>query len=52
MESEQRIAVLPFANMSPNESDGYFADGLTEELIDRLSQVKGLEVIARTSAMS
>ena len=38
--------------MSPNPSDEYFADGLTEELIDRLSQVKGLEVIARTSVMT
>jgi TolB-like protein len=49
---KNRIAILPFANMSPDPADEYFADGLTEELIDRLAQVKELEVIARTSVMS
>ena len=47
-----RVAVLPFANMSPDPNDEYFADGMTEELIDRLAQMKGIEVIARTSVMS
>src|SRR5579863_108499 len=47
-----RIAVLPFANMSPDPNDEYFADGMTEELIDRLAQLKQLKVIARTSIMS
>jgi TolB-like protein/Flp pilus assembly protein TadD len=47
-----RVAVLPFANMSPDANDEYFADGMTEELIDRLAQVKGIEVIARTSVMN
>jgi adenylate cyclase len=47
-----RVAVLPFANMSPDPNDEYFADGMTEELIDRLAHVKGIEVIARTSVMS
>ena len=48
----KRVAILPFANMSPDPADEYFADGMTEELIDRLAQVKQLKVIARTSVMS
>ena len=47
-----RIAVLPFVNTSANANDEYFADGITEELISRLSRVEGLEVIAHTSSAS
>jgi adenylate cyclase len=47
----RRIAVLPFANMSPDPNDEYFADGMTEELITSLSGVSELVVIARTSIM-
>ncbi|MGA8542234.1 MAG: adenylate/guanylate cyclase domain-containing protein [Thermoplasmata archaeon] len=47
----RQLAVLPLANISPDAADGYFADGLTEELISTLSQVRGLSVIARTSVM-
>lgn len=47
-----RIAVLPFNRLSAAPEDEYFADGLTEEVISRLSRVEGLEVIARTSSMT
>ena len=46
-----RVAVLPFANMSPDPNDSYFADGITEEIISTLSGVSGLNVISRTSVM-
>ena len=44
------IAVLPFVNMSSNAEDGYFADGLTEELTQKLAGIRGLKVAGRTSA--
>jgi TolB-like protein len=47
----RRVAVLPFANISTDEADEYFADGMTEELISRLSKFGQLRVIARTSIM-
>jgi len=46
-----RIAVLPFANMSPDPNDQYFADGITEEIISIVSGISGLSVISRTSVM-
>jgi eukaryotic-like serine/threonine-protein kinase len=44
------LAVLPFVNMSANTSDQYFSDGLADELINDLSRVQGLRVMARASS--
>jgi TolB-like protein len=46
------IAVLPFAHLSSDPDDEYFCDGLAEELINALSRVDDLKVVARTSAFS
>jgi len=46
-----RIAILPFANLSPSPGDEYFADGLTDEIISTVSGITGLSVISRTSVM-
>ena len=48
---KSRIAVLPFIDLSAEGDSAYFADGMTEELIAQLSQIRGLTVIARTSVM-
>ena len=50
--SDASIAVLPFANMSDDDSNGYFADGLTEEIISMLAETPGLKVPARTSSFA
>jgi len=47
----ERVAVLPFTNISMDPADEYLADGMTEEMISSVSKVKGLRVIARTSVM-
>jgi adenylate cyclase len=46
------IAVLPFVNMSGDEENEYFAEGLAEELLNVLSKIDGLRVASRTSAFS
>src|SRR5438046_9912879 len=48
----RRIAVLSFTNISPYPNDEYLADGMTEEMINKLSEASDLKVIARTSIMN
>lgn len=43
------IAVLPFLNLGEDASDEYFGDGLTEDISTDLSQIRGLDVVPRTS---
>ncbi len=50
--STKSVAVLPFVDMSERHDQEYFSDGLTEELIDRLTQIPQLRVPARTSSFS
>ena len=47
---EKTIAVLPFANLSADQEQAYFADGITEEILNSLTRLRGLQVTARTSS--
>jgi adenylate cyclase len=49
---EKSIAVLPFVNMSGDEENEYFSDGLTEELLNSLTRIKDLKVTGRTSSFA
>jgi len=46
------VAVLPFADMSPQKDQEFFADGIAEEILNALANVKGLHVTGRTSSFS
>ena len=52
MNYQKSIAVLPFVNMSNDIDNDYFCDGITEEIINALTTVNGLKVIARTSSFA
>lgn len=47
-----RLAVLPFVNLSADPENEYFSDGITEELLNSLTKVEGLQVTSRTSAFA
>ena len=49
---DKSIAVLPFSDMSPNQQQEYFADGLAEEVLNSLAKINELQVTSRTSAFS
>jgi TolB-like protein/tetratricopeptide (TPR) repeat protein len=50
--AQPSIAVLPFVNMSPDADNAYFADGISEELLNVLARIDGLKVASRTSAFT
>jgi len=49
---QQSVAVLPFVDLSANKDQEYFCDGIAEEIINALTHVAGLHVVARTSAFA
>ncbi|MGH7644170.1 MAG: hypothetical protein ACREMR_01155, partial [Gemmatimonadales bacterium] len=49
---QKAMAVLPFANMSPDPENEYFSDGMTEELMNALAKVRGVQVASRTSSFA
>ncbi len=52
LKNNKSIAVLPFVDMSPDQDQEYFADGITEQLLNELAQLEGLNVTGRTSSFA
>ncbi len=51
-EANTSIAVLPFSDLSPNQDQAYFSDGITEQLLNELAQLEGLNVTGRNSSFA
>jgi TolB-like protein len=51
-DGDNSIAVLPFVNMSDDESNEYFSDGISEEILNALAKVEDLKVAGRTSSFA
>jgi len=49
---DNSVAVLPFVNLDSNPDTGYFSDGVTEEILHRLSSLKALHILSRTSSFA
>ena len=49
---DNSVAVLPFVNLDSNPETGYFSDGVTEEILHRLSSLKALHILSRTSSFA
>lgn len=49
---ENSIVILPFEDMSPDRDNEYFCDGITEEIINALTKIENIHVVARTSAFA
>ncbi len=49
---DNSVAVLPFVNLDTNPDTGYFSDGVTEEILHRLSSLKALHILSRTSSFA
>ena len=52
IDNRKSIAVLPFSNLSPNNENAFFSDGMHEDVLNKLGSLKDLKVISRTSVLA